>query len=817
WGVVEPSTSPYRSSILLVKKPDGSYRWVVDFRNLNKVSKPDAYPMPKVNDILDSLRDAKYLSSLDLKSAYFQIPLTEDSKEKTAFTIPGRGLFQFTRMPQGLNTSAATWQRFIDRVVGDDLKENVFVYLDDIVIVAQSFDQHVEILRMVFQRLQDAGLTVNFSKCQFCRPELKYLGYIVNQDGLSVNPEKVRAIMEFPQPQNPDQVRRFNGLCSWYRRFVPNFSSIMYPLHQLTGKKKAFVWDDVCEDAFRIMKEKLTSAPVLACPDFDREFTLHCDASTLGLGAILTQEFDDGEKVIAYASRSLSKPERNYSVTELECLCVLWAIERFRCYIDGYRFTVMTDHSSLKWLDNLRDPVGRLGRWAVRLQQYDYKIVHRKGKENEAPDALSRAPVVEDAMQDVPIVDLISITEDIGDQWYVKMMCLIRENPAAYPLWRLEKNQLYKKIFNGFRAEAVWVKVVPKELRTKVYEECHDSPLSGHFGFFKTFNRVRQRYYWPKMREDIMGYIEKCHTCLQFRPNPGLPAGKMGKQRVVTAPMQVIASDLIVLTKSSSGYTHVVVSTCLFSKYVWVRPLRSATSAAVARHLEEDIFLKYGVPQKLICDNGSEFIGKSVKDLSENYKVEICHSFKYHPQANPTERYNRTLKNMISKYLGDNQRSWEKNLQKHVKAINTAVHEVTLRTPHFLMFGKEFVDCGNNWDEDLNLNEAQPPSFEDMKKNMSEIQEDVQNKINVSFERNALRYNLRRREVEFNIGQTVYRRNYVKSNTAAHFNKKLAPKYLGPYKITKRIGYGGYLLEDADGNPDGPWYVKDLKSTKPDD
>lgn len=264
----------------------------------------------------------------------------------------------------------------------------------------------------------------------------------------------------------------------------------MDPLHKLTGKNKTFAWSEECEDAFKDIKKLLTTAPVLACPDFDREFIIHCDASGVGLGAILALEFEDGERVIAYASRSLNKAERNYSATELECLCVLWAIEKFRCYVEGYHFTNVTDHSSLRWLDNLKDSVGRLGRWAVRLQQYSYKIVHRKGKDNEAPDALSRAPLQVDA----PEVDLISVEDPVEDSWY-KMLDNIIQNPVAYPRWRVEGLQVFKKIFTGYSPEATWVRLVPKEKRKDVLKECHDAPLSGHFGFYKTFNRIRTTYY----------------------------------------------------------------------------------------------------------------------------------------------------------------------------------------------------------------------------------------------------------------------------------------------------------------------------------
>lgn len=820
WGVVEPSKSAWRSSILLVKRKDDDYRWVVDFRALNKVSKPDAYPMPRVNDILDSLRDAKYLSSIDLKSAYYQIPLDEESKEKTAFVIPGRGLFQFTRMPQGLNTSAATWQRFIDRVIGPELSSNVFVYIDDIVIVSKDFDQHMKILVQVFDKLMEAGLTINFKKCHFCLRELKYLGYIVNSDGLLVNPEKVSAITEFPRPSSPTAIKRFVGLASWYRRFVPNFSVIMDPLHKLTAKNKPFIWTDECEESFQEIKRRLTSAPVLTCPDFDREFIVHCDASGVGLGAILAQQFEDGEKVIAYASRSLSKPERNYSATELECLCVLWAIEKFRCYVDGYHFTVVTDHSSLKWLDNMKDPVGRLGRWAVRLQQYNYKIVHRKGKDNEAPDALSRAPV--GVCSDAPVVDLVSVDSPPQDSWYINMFMKISEKPSDYPFWKIEGDQVFKKIFTGVSPEATWVRLVPKEKRKEVFKECHDSPLAGHFGFYKTFNRIRTQYYWPCMRKDIERYIGNCETCLSFKPTNSAPAGLMGFRRIVSSPMEVISCDLMgPLPRSSSGHSYVIVTNCLFSKYVWAKPLRDATAKAVATHLEEDVFWKFGVPKTLLCDNGPQYRSKEVQDLCKKYGVKIIYNFAYHPQSNPTERVNRVLKTMMASYIDGTQRSWDRKLPQLVAAINSAKNEVTKFSPHFLLFGTEL--SFHSADSKVSpLNSGEDIVFDRSAhvrklKELEDLKGEVQDRMKVAFEKNARRYNLRRRDVEFDVGQVVFRRNFVQSDKSKFFSKKLAPKFIGPFTIKKKVGYRAYLLEDGDGKEDGPWYVNDLKSTKDSD
>lgn len=346
-GVVEPSQSAWSSPIMLLDKPDGSKRFVVDFRAVNAVSRKDAYPLPQVTTILDRLRDARFLSSLDIKSAYWQIELEEASKEKTAFAIPGRGLYQFVTMPFGLCGAPATWQRFVDTVLGPDLEPSVFVYLDDIIVVTSTFDSHLQILAEIFRRIRAAKLTLNQEKCKFCRKELKYLGYLVSGDGLRVDPDKVKAIVDIPIPRNTKEIRQFTGMASWYRRFIPNFASRMAPLTSLLKRRNRFQWTSEAEMAFQDIKSCLITAPTLSCPDFARPFTISCDASGVGIGAVLSQDTEQGESVVAYASRTLTQQEQNFSATERECLAVIFAVEKFRPYVEGTTFTVVTDHYSL--------------------------------------------------------------------------------------------------------------------------------------------------------------------------------------------------------------------------------------------------------------------------------------------------------------------------------------------------------------------------------------------------------------------------------------------------------------------------------------
>lgn len=360
----------------------------IDFRKVNSVSEMDAYPLPQITATLDKLRGARYLTTLDLKTGYWQVPLTDDSRPITAFTVPGRGLRQFRVMPFGLHAAPATFQRLLDRVLGLELEPYVLVYLDDIIIATATFDEHLRILAEVFLRLRDARLRPNVKKCQFCRDSLKYLGHVIDHRGIRTDANKISAIQNWSAPTTLRQVRRFLGVASWYRRFVANFSTIAAPLTRLTKKQIRWTWGEEEERAFRTLKQTLVSAPVLACPDFSRRFILQTDASKQGLGAVLTQEFEDGERVIAYASRTLNQAERNYSATELECLAVVWGIRRMRDYLEGYQFTVLTDHQSLRWIQRMESPSGRLGRWKFELQQYNVDIRYRQGSANKVADAL---------------------------------------------------------------------------------------------------------------------------------------------------------------------------------------------------------------------------------------------------------------------------------------------------------------------------------------------------------------------------------------------------------------------------------------------
>lgn len=828
-GIIEPSNSPWSSPIILVKKSDGNYRFCVDYRQLNRVTKRDAYPLPFVSSTLDKLRDAHFLTTLDIKSAYWQIPLSESSKPLTAFVVPTRGLFQFTRMPFGLHNAPATWQRFIDRTLGVDLEQYVFCYLDDIVISTSTFDKHLEILRIVLKRLQDAGLTLNREKCKFCLSELKYLGYVVNSSGLMVDPTKVEAIISIPIPKNTTEVRRIVGLASWYRRFVPNFSTIIAPMTSLLRKNAKFVWDQSCEVALETIKNQLVSAPILTCPDFDIPFVVQTDASDYGLGCVLTQVQSGEEKVICYLSRSLTRTERNFSTTEKELLAIIFAIEKLRPYLMGTKFTVVTDHYSLKWLYNIKDPTGRLARWCVRLQQYDFEVVHRKGKDNVVADALSRSVPIINALIDDKTNPDSSVTNGnlIHDKWYTSMCDKVKENPEKYPSWRLEERKLYKhvrlKYSELYDIDSEWLEVVPKELRKTLIKEHHDPPTCGHLGVYKTVGRIMNKYYWPNLRSDVSRYIKNCNTCLATKPEQKLPIGMMRTQTpTISKPGQLMSADLIgPLPRSTTGYCYILSICDCFTKYTLLFPLRNATASSVVKNIEEHVFLIFGAPNKIITDNGVQFRSKLFVDKMAEYKVKISYTANYHPQANPVERIHRVIKTMLTSYVSDNQKHWDKYLPKVAWALRSAKHEVTGQTPNFLTFGREISVSGNstrpiqdviNFDRDTN-----PASVETRKDSLEKLFLDVSKRLKLAYERSSRQYNLRRRDERFVLDQKVWKRNHHISDASKNFTAKLAPAFSGPYLIAKVLSPWTYRLTDNSRKDCGVWHAKDLKAHPPDE
>ena len=499
-GVIRPSNSPWASPVVMVKK-DGSLRFCVDFRQLNAATVKDAHPIPRIDDLLDALHGAHWFSTLDLKSGYWQVPIQERDKEKTAFRTSSGQLFEFNQVPFGLCNAPATFSRLMDRVLASLHWKTCPFYLDDIIVFAATWEEHLARLRQVFERLRHTKLKLGADKCTFAAREVSYLGHRVTEEGLLPDPALLAAIRDISPPQNATEVRSFLGLAGYYRRYVKNFAAIAGLLHALTRKDAVFHWSTDCQDAFDCLKTLLTTSPITAFPDFSLPFRLYTDASTAGLGAILAQVSEGKEHIICCASRSLNQAEKAYPATKLECLAIVWAVAKFRPYLMSIPFEVYIDHYALQWLKTMRTGSALLHRWSAALEEYDFTVKHRPGKSQTHVDGLSCLPVDPPPPEDIFLQVRVLNDED-------KARRIARELHTAThlggrALWKLFRDRYTHK--------------AGRRICLETAQSCPQCQLGTDYGHRqKTTGTMQSQGPWDTLSIDIVGPLppDYCHEFL---------------------------------------------------------------------------------------------------------------------------------------------------------------------------------------------------------------------------------------------------------------------------------------------------------------
>ena len=702
-GIITRSKSPWMAPAVFVPKKNGQLRICVDYRELNKRTTKDSYPLPLPDEVQDRLAGSTIFSTLDLHSGYWQLPIDYNDREKTAFCPgPGMGLYEFCRMPFGLSGAPSSFQRLMDKTLHG--LPFVTIYLDDILIHSKDEQTHKSHLETVFQRLSNAGLTLRGTKCHIGMSSVQYLGHVFSSDGMSPDPNKIKVVTDWPTPTNITEVRQFLGLASYYRRYIQNFSSIATPLHKLTQKGIPFSWDQACTFAFNTLKNHLIKAPVLAYPSFEQdagEFILQTDASAVGLGAILEQQ----GHVIAYASRSLTSSERNYSVIQRECLAIIFALKQFRHYLLGRSFVLNTDHAPLQWL-SAQKMEGMLCRWALAMQEYNFKIVYRKGSLNTNADALSRLPPTQTPCaltMALPYYSLSDLqTAQLKDDT-LSVVLQTRQCSSDIPFqkkWRKPPLHRYKQlwkqlvIIDGVLCrqyspnpldQMVTVPILPPSFQKEALIRNHNAPTAGHQGVAKTFERLCREAYWVDMAKHVEQHCRECTVCQQSKLS--MPQRAPLQNITIGRPWQMVAVDVLKVPLSTNNNQYLLVLQDYFTKWADAIPMPDQTAERITSELVK-VFCIYGPPQVLHSDQGRNFESSIFTQTLHAFGIQKSHTSPYHPQGDGmVERFNRTLLQLLRTYV-DTQDEWEKYLPYVLYAYRTSCHTTTGVPPYLLLYGR---------------------------------------------------------------------------------------------------------------------------------
>ena len=859
--VIEPSDSPWASPAVLVTKKDGTIRFCVDYRKVNFLTKKDSYPLPRIDDTLNTLGGAEYFCTMDLASGYWQVRMKKEDRPITAFATR-KGLFQFKVMPFGLTNAPATFQRLMDTVLKGLQWQRCLVYLDDIIVFGKDFGETLANLTMVMERLKAAGLKLKASKCQWFKRSVKYLGHVVSARGIKCDPDKIQAVKDWPVPRSVTQVRQFLGFAAYYRKFISHFSETAQPLTNLTKKSVRFYWDEKCQYAFETLKQLLVAAPVLAYPTDEGDYVLDTDASNYAMGAVLSQVQNGEERVIAYASQTLSHTQQNYCTTKKELLAVVTFVEHFRYYLYGRPFTIRTDHASLRWLRNFKTADGMLARWLTKLERYNYTFVHRKGSQHTNADALSRIPT-----RKCPRVDCTQCNRDVCpistelsagppespnlipdqnewlEEWTLEELqnwqradtaiCQViewlessQERPpwkdvvrldnttkALYSQWetlKMDNGVLCREWYpqgTGRGARSVLQVVAPSEIRQRLLQSLHNSPSGGHLGRTKTLLRVRQRFYWPHYKEDVIRWCKRCDVCARSKSGPVRKRAKLGHVPV-GAPLERVAIDIMgPLPQTDNGHEYLLVVGDYFTKWAEAYPLQDHTAQTVADVLVEQFVSRYGLFRTLHSDQGREFESQLIAELCRLLRVKKTRTVPYNPKSDGlVERSNRTLKQMLSILVDENQFNWDDHIPYILMAYRASVHESTKCTPNLLMLNRETnlpVDllCGSPPETP----ECPVEYVEWVRQAMQHAFTFVRKNLQASTERHKTLYNQRSGSPSFNAGESVWR------FYPPIARKKFGKKWDGPYLVVQKVNDLCYRIQKSSQSPSLVVHVDHLK------
>lgn len=778
--VIRPSKSQYVSEIVMVPKKPQGWRMCIDYRNLNSVTIPDRYPLPRISDLLSSVKNTKFFVSLDLRAGYWQIPLDEESKQFTAFRCVS-GLFEFDKMPFGLSNAPATFQRMMDFLFGDLRFSGVLVYLDDILIHGQSVECVLELLETVLGRLQEAGLKLNKEKCVFFPASMRYLGHILQDGCLIPDPEKVKALSLIKQPKTAHDLRSILGFVGYYQQYIPNFSRTLAPVFdilktlkntKMMNKKTKIDWEPAHWEALNKVINSL-SVSVLKIPLETDNFLVETDASNDSVAATLScQTQNSNWAPVEFASKKLSGVQKRWPIREKEAFAIVFAVNKFDHYLRGRRFQVHTDHESLQWM--LKAQAGKISRWASRLAEFEMEIFYKKGKELAHIDFLTRFLDTE-ADDDIAPRMTYNVATVAVLPAVDKVLELQKEGPVPTGKGYFERDGvIYFR--NGI--------FVPLNIRVQIIKACHSMSPFRHPGVRRTKRLITKVFNWPYLHQDITKFIKSCLECQRSRPGLERLQGLL-QIHPIPSVFETIYMDYWECTYRQESFV-VLTMVDQFSKWAECVIINDKTVSTVTSAFLKCWVCRFGVPKTLITDNDKTFTSQMFQRLCCQLGISQLRITPYHPEGNaPVEAFHKTLKRGLMQFseLQNNAVSFDEALQLVLFSYRSVVHSTTNESPGFLCYG---VDLRPAMDNDWRI--ARSNEEENRLKVLNNMRLDIQ----FQAVRNCLSrieaQNKNRNPLEFHKNDLILSAYspsellHVAHSTGEHVHK-LIPRWSLPYRV----------------------------------